>query len=235
MNYTRTTTLVAAALLSTLTSRDGAALCRIPEPEEPRLLQSESVALAPGDAFAMYLSSGAQTLSFSLRPTAGSSRAPVSVSVAQVVPFVFRAVVPSGTAPGVYEVVSAASRGAPTQVAGRITVGQPSSTRPPSVVRGQPRLQTSTHRRGTSSSLTSELSDRNLTDAVVVFRWRARGRQFGNATWLTGSRTVFVAGAGRCGPSPFDSAGAPPAGTTIEVAQLGRDGTPGPFTRYVVR
>ncbi|MBL8684209.1 MAG: hypothetical protein JNK05_33855 [Myxococcales bacterium] len=225
-----------SATLVVATTQGALALCMMPRPEPPRLLQSESVAIAPGDAFAMYLSSASQTSLFSLRPTVGASRTPVPVSASQVVPFVYRAVVPSRTEPGVYEVLSAASPRATAQVVGRITVAQQASARAATAVQGRLRLDTATSvRRGSTSVLRFELSDRNLADVVVLFRWRVRGRQLGNAVWVTADRALFVAAAGRCGPSPYDSGGAPPAGTTVEVAQLGRDGTPGPFTSYVVR
>jgi hypothetical protein len=214
--------------------------CAAPRPEAPRLLQRESLAVAPGHAVVLYLSSAARRRSFVLQPTEGRAGPSVPLVMEPITPNVFRARIPSQVQSGSYEVASRTGPGRATLV-GRITVGTGGAAVAPGPVAGRflasdegrvlnPIVASVDSRRG--SELRFALASRALQDVVVVFRWRLGGSERSNAVWVTGERALQVAMVGRCANFPHDAGGVPPAGTRVEVAQVGADGAPGPWTAY---
>jgi hypothetical protein len=205
------------------------------------LLQSESVPVAPGQAVGLYLSGAARRRSFVLQSTAGSPVASAPLALEAITQNVFRVRIPLQTPAGTYEVAARVGRGRPA-VAGRITVGPVAARAAPGPVAGRflgrladPAPSGLALIEGSrSASLRFVLASRTLQDVVLVFRWRLNGLERSNALWVTGDRTLSVATTGRCGNFPYDAGGAPPAGTRVEVSQLGADGAPGPWTAYAV-
>jgi hypothetical protein len=206
------------------------ARCAVMGPERPRLLQRESVPVAPGAAFVLYLSSAVRTHTFSLQSDSGET---AGLTIEPIAGGVVRARVPPGVRPGSYTVVTGGGRGASERV-GRLTVGAAARSAPVAVAGRFEVMESSQGRGGPYRSLRFVLASRTLTDVVVVFRWRVGGQEKANAVWVTGDRALWVASYGRCGPSPFDLGGAPPARTPIEVAQIDATGAVGRWTSFTV-
>ena len=172
--------------------------CVAPRPEEPRLLQRASLAVAPGQAVVLYLSSAARRSSFVLQPSEGRAGPSVPLVMEPITPNVFRARIPPQVQSGGYEVAARTGPGPATWV-GRITVATGGAAVAPGPVAGRflardegrvvnPIVSSVDSRRG--SELRFALASRAQLDVVVVFRWRPCGRERSNAGGVTGERVA---------------------------------------------